>query len=329
MDHLNWGIIGPGSIARDFTRDLQMVRTQQNLVAVLGHSADSTDSFASEFGVTGSYLDIEAFLQHENLQAVYIATPHPHHYEQALACLERRIPVLCEKPMTINAAQAEKLVEASRRNQTFLMEGMWIRFLPSIQLLLSLLSQDRIGEVISVRASMGYKAPQEPDSRYFNPALGGGSLLDLGIYPVFLAMLLMGTPDTIKAIGSLTEEGVDEDCSMLFQYNNGQHAVLESSLKAESALPAEIHGSRGSIRILNPWFEKCPGIELEVEGENKIVYPCQWEGHGLHFEVQEVLRCLESGKIESEMFSHEFSLQMIRAMDEVRGQINVTYNMYE
>ena len=330
MKELNWGIIGPGSIAHDFARDLQLMRTPQRISAVLGNHTDSTDRFAREFNVQGSYIDMDSFLKHEPIDAVYIATPHPQHFEQALACLGSKIPVLCEKPMTINAAQAEKLIIASQQHNTFLMEGMWIRFLPSIQLALSLIKQGRIGNLISVKASICYKAPYEPASRYFDPALGGGSLLDLGIYPVFLACLLLGKPDTIKAIGTLSGEGVDEDCSMLFQYSRtGQHAVLESSLLIQTDLPAEITGEKGTIRILDPWFEKSKGLELNVYDEGKIVYPCQWEGHGLHYEVQEVLQCLEENRVQSELLPHAFSLDMIQVMDEIRNQINVTYEMYE
>lgn len=329
MKELNWGIIGPGSIAHDFARDLQMIRSQQHVVAVLGHKAESTDDFAKKFSIRGSYTDPSAFLQDNSVEAVYIASPHPQHFSQALACLEKKIPVLCEKPMTINATQALQLIEASRQNNAFLMEGMWIRFLPSIQLVLSLIEQGRIGNIISVKASMGYKAPREPGSRYFDPELGGGSLLDLGIYPVFLSSLLLGKPDSIKAIATLSDEGVDEDCAMLFQYNSGRHATLESSLLLQSDLPAEIFGDRGTIRILNPWFEKSQGIELNLYEGGTTIYPCQWEGHGLHFEVQEMLRCLEQDQLESELLSHSFSLLMMQIMDEIRSQIKVTYDMYE
>jgi predicted dehydrogenase len=176
---------------------------------------------------------------------------------------------------------------------------------------------------------MGYKAPHEPGSRYFDPQLGGGSLLDLGIYPVFLSCLLLGRPDSIKAIGTLSDEGVDETCAMLFQYDSGQHASLESSLLSQSDLPAEIIGEKGTIKILDPWFEKSKGIELISHEHGKTLYPCEWEGHGLYYEVQEVLRCLEQNKIESEFLSHTFSLDMIQVMDEIRNQINVTYDMYE
>lgn len=263
------------------------------------------------------------------MDAVYIATPHPQHYEQALACLENKIPVLCEKPITINAEQCEQLIAASKTNQAFLMEGMWIRFLPSISQVLHIIEQGYIGNITSIRASVSYKAPQDPDNRFFDPQLGGGSLLDLGIYPVFLSLLLLGKPNSVKAIGKLSPEGVDEACSILLHYKNGTHAVLESSLVSTLDIPAEIVGDKGIIKILDPWFEKASGIELQRKDDGKIIYPCHWEGHGLYFEVEEVIRCLENKQLSSNLLSHSFSLDMIKILDNIRNQIHVTYDMYE
>jgi predicted dehydrogenase len=231
--------------------------------------------------------------------------------------------------MTINLEQCEELIQAARRNNVFLMEGMWIRFIPSIKLLLDILEQGSIGRIVSVKASMCYKAPYDPNSRYFDPELGGGSLLDLGIYPVFLSMLVLGKPDTIKAIGTISGEGIDEDCSVLFHYKNGCHAILESSLVSDADMPAEIIGEKGTIRILNPWFEKCAGIEVNLFGEGRTIYPCKWPGHGLQFEIQEVLDCLSMKKIESDRLPHDFSRQLVTVMDEIRSQVKVTYDMYE
>jgi len=329
MKTINWGIIGPGSIARDFAKDLDLIDEPQQIKAVVGHKTGSTNEFAKEFMVPDSFTDFDQFIKKAKVDVVYISTPHPQHFEQALSCLQNKIPVLCEKPMTINAEQSAKLIAAAREHNTFLMEGMWIRFLPSIRQVLSLIKEGTIGNIVSVKASMSYKAPPDPSSRYFDPVLGGGSLLDLGIYPVFLAYLLMGKPGTIKAIGTLTQEGVDAACSILFHYNSGQQAILESSLLAQTDLPAEIAGEKGTIKILDPWYEKAKGIELHLYNEDKIIYPCEWPGHGLHFEVQEVLNCIRNKKIESEKMSHSFSLEMIQIMDEIRNQINVTYDMYE
>lgn len=326
---MNWGIIGPGSIAHDFANDLQLIRDKQKVTAVLSHKKDSARSFAEEFGVPGVYTDIDSFLKDDSIGAVYIATPHPMHFEQALACLRKKIPVLCEKPMTINAAQCEELIAMSRKQNTFLMEGMWIRFLPGIQNAVSLIKEGKIGKIVSIKASMCYKAPADPKSRYFDPKLGGGSLLDLGIYPVFLAYLMLGQPESIKAIGTLSEKGVDEACSILLHYANGEQAILESSLLKQTDMPAEITGEKGVIKILDPWFEKSPGVELQEYEKEKETYPTEWKGHGLQFEAMELLRCVEAGQIESEYMSHGFSLGMMRVMDEVRNQINVTYEMYE
>lgn len=327
MKSTKWGLIGPGNIARDFAKDLSLVRTPQHIQAVLGHTEKSTEKFAREFNVPQTFTELGDFIENADIDVVYVASPHTLHYEQVLACLKKKFPVLCEKPLTINASQCIELIDTARINTIFLMEGMWIRFLPSITRMLELI--EKIGNIISVKASMCYKAPYDPQSRYFNPELGGGSLLDLGIYPVFLAMLLLGKPDTIKAIGTLSNEGVDETCSVLFHYKNGQHAMLESSLLSQTDMPAEITGEKGVLKILNPWFEKAAGIELNLYDEEKIIYPCQWEGHGLHFEAEEVLTCLKNNKISSDLYPHDFSLELIMTMDEIRNQMHVTYEMYE
>lgn len=328
MNLTKWGIIGPGNIAHSFVNDLQYIKTPQQVTAVLGHKTDSTLEFAKEFDIPNHYTDLDEFIKKGGMDAVYIASPHPQHFGQALACLGNKIPVLCEKPMTINAEQCEQLIEASRKNNTFLMEGMWIRFLPGIRHALSLIEQGLIGNITTVRASISYKAPHDAENRYFDPELGGGSLLDLGIYPVFLALQLLGKPCSVKAIGKLSDEGVDETCSALLYYKNGSHATLESSLVSTLDVPAEIVGEKGIIKILNPWYEKASGIELQTD-EGKIIYPCYWEGHGLYFETEEVIRCVEASRIESDLLSHAFSLQMIKVLDEMRSQIHVTYDMYE
>lgn len=329
MKLTKWGIIGPGNIATTLVNDLAFVNSPQKVTSVLGHTAQTTFEFAKKFEVPDYYTSLKDFISNRNVDAVYIASPHPQHFEQALACLENKIPVLCEKPMTINADQCAQLIATAKFNNTFLMEGMWIRFLPSIRQVISMIEQGIIGKITSIRASMSYKAPHDPDSRYFDPASGGGSLLDLGIYPVFLSMLLLGKPSSIKAIGKLSEEGVDEACSALLHYNNGSHTTLESSLVSTLDIPAEIVGEHGIIKILPPWFEKSGGIELQLNGEGKIIYPSHWEGHGLYYEVEEVLSCIRNNEIESQLLSHCFSLDMIKVLDHIRNKIKVTYDMYE
>lgn len=329
MNATKWGIIGPGNIAHTFVNDLDYIRSPQQVTAVLGHNTQNTYEFARKFGIPEYYTHPNDFLKDKNIDVAYIASPHPQHFEHALACLENDIPVLCEKPMTINAAQCEELISTAQRKKIFLMEGMWVRFLPSIQQALDMIQADMIGRVTSIRASVSFKAPHESDSRFFSPEAGGGSLLDLGIYPVFLALLVLGKPGSVKAIAKLSKEGVDEACSVLLHYKNGNHAILESSLSSSQQIPAEITGEKGTIRILNPWFEKASGIELARENEGQVIYPCHWEGHGLYFETEEVIKCIANGQVESELLSHSFSLDMISVLDEIRNQISVTYDMHE
>ena len=325
----NWGIIGPGKIAHDFTNDLKLVQPAQHVTAVLGKELEEATDLAKEFEASTPYTDLDAFIRHEGLHIAYIATPHPQHYKEALACLQHKIPVLCEKPLTLNAAQANDLVQASKDNNCFLMEAMWIRFLPGIQKMMMLINEGTIGKVLSVKASMGFKAPKDGNSRYFNPAMGGGSLLDLGIYPLFLAHLLLGKPSTIKAAGRLSDKGVDEAAAILLDYNGKAQALLDASLLSQSDRPAEIAGEKGIIRIQHPWFEKSTGIELELYNGMKQVFPTSWDGHGLQFEIEEVVQCLDNKKIESILYPHAFTSEVSQAMDEIRNQIHVVYKDFE
>ncbi len=330
MNSFNWGIIGPGSIANDFAEDLKLVKRPQRITSVLSHRQESAKEFADKHNVTNYYTDIQQFISNRNFDAVYIATPHTFHFEQALACLNAGIPVLCEKPLVINAEQVQQLIEAAETNNCFLLEGMWIRFLPSINTLLDLIAKDKIGKIVSIKASMSYKAPRDSDNRYFNPDLGGGSLLDLGIYPVFLSHLLLGNPVNVKATGKLSADGVDETCAILCSYETGAHALLESSIITQTALTAEIGGDKGVIRIMSPWNEKPEGIILkEYEKDEEEHFPCEWEGRGFQYQVEEVIRCLEANQISSNLYCHHFSLDIMKTLDEVRRQLHVHYDKFE
>jgi len=329
MDVFNWGIIGPGNVATEFANDLKLIAAiPQQLKAVLSHTVESGESFSKKFPVENIFTDLNKFLG-AGLDAVYIATPHTLHHKYALACLKHKIPVLCEKPITINKQQLEELIKTARDNNVFLMEALWTRFLPSIRKVLDLLQEDKIGKIISVRANMSYRAPHDKNNRYFNPDLGGGSLLDLGIYPVFLATLLLGEPVSIKASAVVSEEGVDQACSILINYENDQYAILESSLITQTEMEAEIAGEKGRIKILSPWTETPSGILLEIYDEVKTELPCKWEGRGFQFEIAEVVQCIGQKRIESPHMPHSLSMQIMQIMDEARRQVNVKYKKYE
>jgi predicted dehydrogenase len=331
MQSFNWGIIGPGNIAHDFAKDLKHVQyPRQKIYAVLSREKNSAAEFAREYDVPHYFATINEFIKlKKELDAVYIATPHTLHFEQALTCIKNGIPVLCEKPVTINAKQLRQLLHASAKYKCFLMEGMWVRLLPSIKRVSDLIKEKVIGNIISVNANMSYHAPYDPNSRYFNPALGGGSLLDLGIYPLFLATMVLGKPRVIKAIGKLSAKKIDESCAVLLQYKTGQYAMLESSLIAQTDLTATIYGEKGTIKIPAPWNEKPTSIQVSFYNGTKADYPCHWEGHGFQYEIEEVVHCVMKNKTESALLNHQLSMDIMDTMDRIRKQIHVTYKKYE
>lgn len=329
MKSYKWGVIGPGSIAHDFANDLKMVKPRQKIEAVLSHHEESLNKFSDEFEVKKRYLKIADFIENGNVNIVYIATPHPFHFEAIKECLKNNISVLCEKPMVINCDQFEEIEKLSKKHNTFLMEGMWIRFLPGIKKVLKLISQKKIGEITSIKAAMAFKAPCDENSRFYDPEKGGGSLLDLGVYCVFLSTLLLGIPSEIKAIANVSQTNVDEACAILLSYENSSYAMLESSLQRNHDAPAEIFGTKGIIRILNPWFEQSPGIEVEMMNGHKQQFPFDWEGKGLRWEIKEVIKCVSQQKIESNLMPHSLSKSIIKIMDTIRTQIGVVYPEHE
>jgi predicted dehydrogenase len=326
MDTFTWGIIGPGNIATEFAHDLDLIKTARHRVgAVLSHNLDKAAAFAQKEDAPQYFEHINDFTSQAHIDAVYIATPHPLHHSETLQCLQHRIPVLCEKPLAMNSRQVKEIMDAAAQHQTFLMEGMWIRFLPSIGKVLSLIESNAIGKIISVKADMSYKAPYDPASRYFNPELGGGSLLDLGIYPVFLTHLLLGKPATIQATARLSDKQVDEACAAVLSYQNGSYAFIESSLVTKTARKATIYGETGSIHIGTPWNEEPSGIKVVSYEGGEQQYPCAWEGHGLQYEAEEVYHCVQQHKLYSHKHSHRFSLEIMDTLDTIRRQTGIVY----
>ena len=329
MEIFKWGIIGPGNIAHAFATDLPLAKTANHTVhAVLSKYEDEAVNFSKRFHVPHYFTDLNQFVQ-VGIDAVYIATPHVFHHEEAALCLQHRIPVLCEKPITINEKQLLLLIELSEQYNTFLLEGMWIRFLPCMEKVISLLAIGTIGEIVAIEADVCHKAEYDPTNRFFNPELGGGSLLDLGIYPVFLSTLLLGKPVEINAGGILSDTGVDCSCSALFTYSGGQTAFIESSLITNKEGVATIFGEKGLIRIRHPWFEKPAGMDIEFHDGTKIFHKCEWPGKGLYYEVDAMHECIMSGVRESPYYCHHFSLDIMQIMDEMRRQMHVVYPAYD
>ncbi len=326
METFKWGVIGPGSIAKDFAHDLKLAATACHTIeAVFSKDINEAHQFADKEQAPRYFDKLDTFVNNAQVDAVYIATPHTLHCEEAIACLQNGLPVLCEKPLAINLAQVNRMTTVARQHHTFLMEAMWIRLTPGIQQLVKLIADNAIGELVALRADISYKAPYDLESRYFNPELGGGSLLDLGIYAVFLAQLLFGKPEKIQAHARLSPGSIDESCTMLFSYEGGKYATLESSFVLQTEGMAVIYGKNGKIIIQQPWNEKTKGITVQPYDAESTSYPCEWEGRGFQYEIDEVYRCIKAGKIESDIYSHSFSKAVFETMDEVRRQAGVMY----
>lgn len=325
---MRWGIIGPGNIAKEFVHDLQYVETEKcELGAVLGQKPEQIEEFIKNFGGVKANT-INDFLNSKP-DVVYIATPHPLHFEQALICLKNKIPVLCEKPLAINEKQVSGLINASKENNTFLMEGMWTRFLPSFQFLFSIIQAGTIGDILHLHADMSFIAEKDKSNRFFNPELGGGSLLDVGIYTIYLAYFLLGNPGRIFACGKTNEAHIDEICGITLCYNKGNYAMLESSIITQTEGSAWIYGSEGTIRIKKPWTERPEKIEVIINYESSFKHIPSWQGRGFQFEVEEVIKCLNENKIESNILPHAASVDVVKIMDEVRSQLNIIYPEYD
>lgn len=322
---MKWGIIGPGNIAKEFAEDLKHVQKEKCFVGpVLGKHHQHTDEFVKQFKGAVTVDNFDEFLN-EKPDVVYIATPHPLHCEQTISCLKNKIPVLCEKPLAINEKQVSDVIAASNNSNTFLMEGMWTRFLPSFQFLFNIIQSGTIGEVLHVHADMSFIAEKDMNNRFFNPELGGGSLLDVGVYPVYLSYFLLGIPDAVFACGKVNELHIDETCGIMLKHNNGNYAMLESSIITQTEGSAWIYGSEGTIHIKKPWTEQPEKIEVIINNESSFRHIPQWTGRGFQYEVEEVITCLNEGKIESDIIPHQSSLSVVKIMDEVRKQLNIIY----
>ncbi|HVU98207.1 MAG TPA: Gfo/Idh/MocA family oxidoreductase [Puia sp.] len=319
----SWGIIGPGKIAKKFAAALGMVEGA-TLRAVASRDAARAAAFAKEYGAAASCSSYEELVSDPAIDAVYIATPHGFHAEHAILCLRHGKAVLCEKPLALSAHEVSAMVAASRESGAFLMEAMWTRFIPLMQSIRELIDSGAIGAIKYIRADFGFPAPFNPEGRLYNMRLGGGSLLDIGIYPLFLCTQLLGRPARITAAGDLSPTGSDVTCHAVLQYGDGASAVISSTLACQTSITAEIAGTEAMIRIPTPWY-KNDRYEWSRTGEPSQPVTLEPMVNGFEYQIRETMRCRALGLIESPMLPHSFSLMMAETMDEIRRQIGVKY----
>ncbi|HEY3470808.1 MAG TPA: Gfo/Idh/MocA family oxidoreductase [Amycolatopsis sp.] len=312
---LRWGIMGTGGIAAAFAQDLKL--TGSGVVTAVGsRKAESADAFGARLGIPARHSSYEALANDPDVDIVYVATPHPMHHGNARLALEAGKPVLVEKPFTMDAAEARDLVGLARDRGLFLMEAMWTRFLPHVRHIRELLPS--LGDVVTVSADHGQWFAEDPAFRLFAPELGGGALLDLGIYPVSFASMVLGTPDRVAAMATPAFTGVDAQMSMLFGYANGAQAVLSCTLSAVSPTTAAIVGTEARIEVEGPFYAPASFTLIQRDGE-RTRHEYADEGRGLRHQADEVARLLAEGATESPLMPLDETVSIMATMDEVRA----------
>lgn len=320
---IRWGILGLGNIAKKFAEDLALV-PQAELVAVASRSKEKAKDFADSIPQDPTYqLDsYEALFENNEVEVIYIATPHHAHKKWAIEAMKYGKHVLCEKPIGINKGEVMELIGCAKEYNVFLMEGLWSRFNPALLKMKEVIDEGVIGEVKYIQADFAFNAMDRSlESRVWNPNLAGGTLLDIGIYPIFLSYWLLGLPEKIKAEAHFHTLGVDQQLSMLFTYPNA-HATLHSSFTCESAMQATIGGTEGHI-LIHPRWHETNGFTVVTDEHRAIEKPTL--GKGYTHEIGEVHRVLGSGALQSAAWSWENSLDLVGLMDEVRRLIGLKY----
>ncbi|MDA0337465.1 MAG: Gfo/Idh/MocA family oxidoreductase [bacterium] len=322
---IRWGILGTGSIAHQFARGLADT-PDAALVAVGSRSSATANTFGDEFNIPRRHACYADLAADDGVDAVYVSTPHPMHKDNSILLLEHGKAVLCEKPFTINADQARAVIDVARQRDVFLMEAMWTRYLPAVVRARELIAEGAIGDVRMIQADFGFRAGINPQGRLFNPDLGGGALLDVGIYVLSMASMVLGPhPLDIMSATHIGETGVDEQSGMVLAYPDGQLAVLSCAVRTSTPIEARILGTEGSILLHGPFF-KCGALTVKRGGaEERLDLPL--EGNGYNYEAAEVGRCLRDGLRESDVMSLDETLALMELMDTIRAQWGLTYPM--
>ncbi len=321
-DKIRWGILGPGKIAHSFAKDLKLVDGGV-LVAVASRNKARAEAFAKEYGADEIFGSYEELFESDKVDVIYIATPHTGHAEWAIKAMKKGKNVLCEKPLGINSSELKRMVSAAKENNVFLMEAMWSRFNPTIRKVKKLVDEGGIGDLKYLQADFAFYAmDRDEKGRLLNPDLAGGSLLDIGIYPIFLSYLMLGKPQKIQASSKFHTTGAEIQTSMLFDYPDAQ-ALLYSGLNAYSEMVAKISGDEGAITVHSRWHES-QRYSVEKGGETEY-FDVPKIGKGYAHEIEEVHQCLKNGKIQSTLWSHQNSLDLIAIMDAVRAKTGISF----
>jgi predicted dehydrogenase len=320
-----WGIIGLGRIAQKFAEDLN--HTEHGILhAVASRSLDKAKDFAAQHQAMYAYGDYEHILNRGDLDAIYIATPHNLHFENTMMCLRAGIPVLCEKPFAMNFDQVQQMVDLARENNVFLMEALWTRFLPHYMEVKEIVDAGILGPITNLKADFGFVANEKTQQRLFRKSLGGGSLLDIGIYPIFVALDLLGTPEKVSAKALFGDTGVDMEVDIKFQYGNTCQADLQCTLLRKTPSTLTIKGELGVLEVgVSARFHEPSNYELGIKDKKRKISNFKYNCNGYKYEADEVANCIRNGQTESDRMSLDFSLRLMSLLDHVRKEAGIYY----
>ena len=326
MKKIQWGILGAGKIASKFAADLAWV-TNAELAAIGARSKSDSEAFATEFNIPIAHGSYEELVKDPRVDVIYVATPHGFHFEQVLLCLGHKKAVLCEKAFAINSKQASEMIAFASLQNTFLMEAFWTKFLPHYKQVKKMIADGKVGAIQSIIAEFGFKPTPPIAQRIHDPLLGGGSLLDIGLYPVFLALDILGKPDEIEATMTPAYTGVDDQIAVQFKYNNGTLAQLFSSFTSNMATGADINGDAGRIRLTHRFHGPTTHVEYysgTVDTKETIDIETV-KGNGYEYEAQHVTDCLLAGLTESPIMKFSDTLLLMETLDRIRGKAGIVY----
>lgn len=320
-NRINWGIVGLGNIANQFAADLLLLE-DANLAAVASRDFNKANDFAKQYNCPKAYDSYEALFADNEVDIVYIATPHDSHAELSIRALENGKHVLCEKPMAISYKDAARMIEASKKYNKFFMEAFWTRFIPSVKEVLEKINQGIIGDVNYVKADFAFYANEKAGGRLFDEKLGGGALYDIGVYPLFLSYIMLGIPKEIIAKSISAKNGIDLQTSMVLNYEKAQ-AILHASINSRSDMKAVIGGTQGYIQLNAPWHV-ADGYTIVINDDEEVFnFPTL--GKGYTYEAIECHKCIRNNQIESELWPHQNSLDLSKIAEEIKIQISLPF----
>ena len=319
---IRWGIIGAGKIAHKFAQDLQTLEYTE-LYAIASRNHKKAEAFAAQYRARKAYGSYEELTKDATVDAVYIATPHSFHCEHTLLCLKHGIPVLCEKPFAMDLSEVNRMLQSAKDNQTLLMEALWTAFLPHFNYVENLIRSNHFGRVLKLEADFGFNPDYDENSRVFDKSVGGGSLMDIGIYPIFAALSTLGIPKDIEANATLFPNGADAECQMVFHYEHSK-AHLKSSLLEETKTEAIFYCEAGTIQI-NGRFHEPTSVLLRDKNGHEELKSFNYSTIGYSYEIAHFNALIRANKLQSEIMSFDRSLGLISTLDRVRQCIDLSY----